>query len=111
MADNKKALRAMAKQIIEGKEDQYKIDRDTTTGKDEGDDAFPYEEAPNVCWVVIDKNSGSGYIQISGGGIEARIIQTGPEESGLEQAEIYQDQACMIFGRSTVLYIRPKKKK
>ncbi|KAH8650332.1 hypothetical protein BGZ60DRAFT_437099 [Tricladium varicosporioides] len=111
MADNKKALRAKAKQIIHSQEDQYKIDRDLTIGKDEGDDAFPYEEAPNVRWVVIDKNSGSGYIQISGGGREARIITTGPKESGVEYEEIHEDQACMIFGRSTVLYIRPKKKK
>jgi hypothetical protein len=71
--------------------------------------------APDVSKVVIDKLSESGFVQIAGGGLADRIYKTGPvEESGategtrFEAVEIYPDQMCMIFGRSTILYIRPR---
>ena len=77
------------------------------TGENTGKGAFKYERGPNVCAVVIDKNSGSGFVQITGGGFADQVIKTGPQETGFNMAEIQSEQTCMIYGRSTVLYIRP----
>ena len=70
--------------------------------------------APDVSKVAIDKRSDTGGVQITGGGYEDRLYETGPETGNEETrfvvVDIYLGQRCMIFGQSTVLYIRPRKK-
>jgi hypothetical protein len=57
---------------------------------------------------VVDKNSGRGWVQLVGGGQEPRSVNTGSKETGFETLDIYADQTSMIYGRSTVIYIRPR---
>ena len=52
-------------------------------------------------------------MEIVGGGFGDQIVNTGPREIGPEEnrfilAEIRSNQRCMIYGSSTVLYIRPR---
>lgn len=52
-------------------------------------------------------------MQITGGGLADQRVNTGPREIGLKEsrfvlAEIRANQRCMIYGSSTVLYIRPR---
>ncbi len=63
---------------------------------------------PDVCAVVVDKKSGGGFVQITGAGLPDQIIETGPGETGFAIADIASGQTCMIYGSSTVLYIRPR---
>ena len=76
---------------------------DETTG--EGD--FKFERAPNVCAVVVEQNSGYGWVQISGGG-KIDIVYTGRGEKEFVIVDIAAGQSCMLYGRPTVLYIHPK---
>jgi hypothetical protein len=73
-----------------------------------GEDDFKFEESPNVCAVVVDKGSGRGYAQITGGGRKTEIFYTGRGETGFVFAEITTGQSCMLYGRPTVLYICPE---
>ncbi len=71
------------------------------------------ESAPNVCAVVVDKHSDVGFVQITGGDFADQRVNTDPQkivagESQFVLAEIRANQRCMIYGRSTVLYIRPR---
>ena len=81
---------------------------DETTGEDSGDNAFQWKAGTDVCGVVVDRNSGIGFVQITGSGLEDQVIQTGPKETGFTMAGIAPGQTCMIYGCSTVLYVRPK---
>jgi len=92
---------------ILGYEKQYEVDPHVTIGADAGKGAFPSEVAPNVYKVVIDKGSGSGYVEIAGGGLNPYFVRTSPEGTGIEVIELKDGQMCMIHGRSMVLYIRP----
>lgn len=52
-------------------------------------------------------------MEITGGGFADQSVNTGPREIGPEGsrfvlAEIRSNQRCIIYGRSTVLYIRPR---
>lgn len=85
-------------------DDDVELALEETTGEED----FKYEKSPNVCGVVVDKGSGRGYAQITGGGKDPRIIYTGRGESGCVKAEILAGQTCMLYGRSTVLYILPR---
>ncbi|OJD20177.1 hypothetical protein ACJ73_08491 [Blastomyces percursus] len=100
---DKKLLKETAKDMIAG-DDGVELALEETTGEED----FKYEKSPNVCGVVVDKGSGLGYAQITGGGKEPRIIYTGRGESGCVKAEILAGQTCMLYGRSTVLYILPR---
>jgi hypothetical protein len=84
------------------------IDPYETTGADSGEGAFASRKGPEVCKVVVDKNSGRGWVQLVGGGKEPYSVKTGSTETGFETLDIYADQTCMIYGRSTVIYIRPR---
>jgi len=123
--EREKALRDTAKEVvcristvywglrakllqIRGEEEQYKVDHHVTTGADSGEGTFTSERAPAVHKVVVDKGSGSGYVEIAGGGLKPYFIRTSPDRSGIEVVEIQGDQTCMIHGRSSVLYIRPR---
>lgn len=90
-----------------GKED-IQIDSEETTGENTGENAFKSEIAPDVCAVVVDKNSGRGFVEVAGGGFADQIEKTGPEETGYIVLNIRHNQGCMIYGCSTVLYIRPR---
>lgn len=93
---------------IRGEEEQYEIDRHVTTGTDSGEGAFLSETAPDVCKVVIDKGSKRGYVEITGGGLQAAFVRTSPEETGYAVVALQDGQRCMIYGSSTVVYIRPR---
>ena len=77
---------------------------DETTGEND----FKYEKAPKVCAVVVDKNSGFGHAQISGGGKKTVIVYTGRGEKDIVWADITSGQSCMLYGAPTVLYIHPR---
>jgi hypothetical protein len=77
---------------------------DETTG--EGD--FKFARAPDVCAVVVEQDSGFGWVQISGGG-KTDIVNTGRGEKEFVIKYIAAGQSCMLYGRPTVLYIYPKK--
>ncbi|KFY50858.1 hypothetical protein V495_00053 [Pseudogymnoascus sp. VKM F-4514 (FW-929)] len=103
---DKVRLKNKAEELTTGQ--SVDIEADETTGEDSGDNAFRWRVGPDVCGVVVDRNSGRGFVQITGSGLKDQVIQTGPEESGFTMAGIASGQTCMIYGRSTVLYIRPK---
>ena len=100
-------LRVKPLQIKDYK-DKYRVDHHVTTGEDSGEGAFVSETAPDVVKVVVDKGSERGYVEIAGGGLEAFFIRTSPEQSGFSVAELQNGQICMINGRSTVVYNRPR---
>jgi len=108
--DREKALRDRAKEEIRGYEAQFEVDRDITTGADTGEGAFISETAPNVHKAVIDKGSGRGYVEITGGGLAPYWVRTSPDGSGIEVVELkHAGQTCMIHGQSSLLYIRPRR--
>lgn len=106
--EREKALKDRAEEVIRGFEEQYKVDPHVTTGADSGEGAFISETAPNVDKVVIDTGSERGYVEITGGGLPPSFIRTSPEKSGFKVVEVRDGQRCMISGRSTVVYIRPR---
>ncbi|KAJ5094675.1 hypothetical protein N7456_010536 [Penicillium angulare] len=83
--------------------DKVRIASSETTGEHD----FKYEEWPNVCAVLVDKSSGLGYAQITGGGKEVQIMYTGRGETGYVLANISSGQSCMLYGNPTVLWIYP----
>ena len=85
-------------------EQTVEVDTNETTGEND----FKYEKFPNVCAVVVDKRSGSGFVQITGGNRDTEIVHTGPGESGFVKIDILDGQSCMLYGTPTVLYIRPR---
>ncbi|KAH7303036.1 hypothetical protein B0I35DRAFT_195482 [Stachybotrys elegans] len=95
-------LKEAAESYIDGKQD-VRLAPNATTGADD----FKYERSPDVKGVVVDRNSGSGYVQISGGGKQAVKIPTGLGESGYHYEAIAEEQSCMLYGRPTVWYIVP----
>jgi len=99
---DKERLKEMAKKLIAEKDD-VEIAADETTGEND----FKYEKSPKVCAVVVDKNSGRGFAQITGGGKPTEIIHTGRGESGFIKVDIMAGQSCMLYGQPTVLYICP----
>ncbi|KAK5936439.1 hypothetical protein PMZ80_011320, partial [Knufia obscura] len=76
---------------------------DETTGKDD----FKFKESPEVCAVIVDKDSERGFAQISGGSNPTEIIQTGLGDTGQVMVKILADQSCMLYGRPTVLFVYP----
>ena len=62
----------------------------------------------NVCALVIDRNSGRGFLKITDGGFADQVITTAPDKMGYAMLEIQLNQGFMIYGRSTILYIRPR---
>ena len=77
---------------------------DETTGEDD----FKYERAPNVCAVVVDQSSGYGWVQISGGGKETKMVKTGQGGKEFVIVDIAVGQSCMLYGRPTVLFVKPR---
>lgn len=55
----------------------------------------------------MDKSSGRGYAQITGGEKEPQMLYTG-NGTGYEKADILPGQSCMLYGEPTVLYIMPR---
>jgi len=102
-ADDKKRLREHAALLISGDE-TIQLAPDETTGEND----FKYKRSPDVCGVVVDKGSGSGYAQITGEGKETQIFYTGREHTGFAKADILPGQSCMLYGEPTVLYIVPR---
>lgn len=100
---DKKRLKDKAEELVASK-DEVEIDPNETTGEDD----FKYERSPNVCAVVVDKSSGRGFVQITGAGKPREIVHTGDGESGFAMIEILAGRSCMLYGRPTVLYIRPR---
>lgn len=77
---------------------------DETTANDD----FKYERSPHVCGVVVDRGSGSGYVQISGGDKTTVKVTTGLREGGFQSEAISEGQSCMLYGRPTVWFILPR---
>jgi hypothetical protein len=77
---------------------------DETTGEND----FRFERAPNVCAVVIERGTGSGWVQIIGGG-KTEIVRTNCEDKEFVIVDIAAGQSCMLYGTPTVLYIYPKR--
>ena len=80
-----------------------------TTGQS---DYFKFETSLNACGVVIDKSSGYGYVQVSGGVNATTKIATGQMKKNEEKyvyVEILNEQTCMLYGQPTVLYVRPQR--
>jgi hypothetical protein len=101
--EDKRKLRENAMMLLSDYKN-VRIAPDETTGEND----FKNEQAPNVCAVVVDKNSGFGYAQITGGGKEPKIIYTGRGETGYQLADISTGQTCMLYGEPTVLYACPQ---
>jgi len=80
------------------------VDADEITGEDD----FKYERWPDVCGVVVDKSSASGFVQVVGGGKPRQRADTGDGATGFIKFDIQDGQTCMLYGRPTVLYIRPR---
>ncbi|OQE76229.1 hypothetical protein PENNAL_c0069G10298 [Penicillium nalgiovense] len=89
--DEKNKLREHAVALMSGN-DKVRIAPAETTGEND----FKYEQWPNVCAVVVDKGSGRGYAQITGGGEEVHAIYTGRGETGYALANISHGQSCML---------------
>ncbi|EKV04223.1 hypothetical protein PDIG_90870 [Penicillium digitatum PHI26] len=81
--DEKNKLREHAVALMSGN-DKVRIAPAETTGEND----FKYEQWPNVCAVVVDKGSGRGYAQITGGGEEVHAVYTGRGETGYALANI-----------------------
>ena len=69
---------------------------------------FKYEQSSNVCAVIIDKNSGRGYTQITKRDKAPEIIYTDRGDSNFVNVDIIADQTCILYGRFIILYIRPR---
>ncbi|QQK48047.1 hypothetical protein Pdw03_5682 [Penicillium digitatum] len=89
--DEKNKLREHAVALMSGN-DKVRIAPAETTGEND----FKYEQWPNVCAVVVDKGSGRGYAQITGGGEEVHAVYTGRGETGYALANISHGQSCML---------------
>ncbi|KAM5458512.1 hypothetical protein MaudCBS49596_000426 [Microsporum audouinii] len=100
---DKEMLRQTANKLIAGDE-TVQISSDETTGEND----FKFEKWPNVCAVVIDKGSGFGFVQVSGGGGTVRMVHTGRGEPGYVKLDIADGQSCMLYGQPTVLYIHTR---
>jgi len=98
----KKELRDHAEMII--KDRDLILDDEETTG----DNTCPIQTGPAVNGVVVDRRSEKGRIVVTGTGILAQYILTGPGENGnlYPEIEIRDGQTCVIYGYSTVLYFR-----
>jgi hypothetical protein len=101
-------LRAKLLQI-RGYEEQYQVDHHVTTGADSGEGAFISETAPDVYAVAIDLGSERGYVEIAGGGVDPYPVRTSPERTGIQVITLKIGQRCMLNGRPTVMYIRPRR--
>ncbi len=71
-----------------------------TTAEDAGEGAFKSEWVPDVCAIVVNKNSWRWFREIAGGGFEDQVVRTGLEETGFVMVEIQFKQGCMIYRRS-----------
>ncbi|KAL2070678.1 hypothetical protein VTL71DRAFT_13704 [Oculimacula yallundae] len=60
----------------------------------------------DVYMAVIDKQSGTGFVQVTKEGHCGPQISVGPSQSGYETVKIEQDQYCIVFHSCAVLYIR-----
>jgi hypothetical protein len=86
------------------------LDVDEITGQSD----FKYERHPDACGVVIDKGSEHGFVQVSGGDKATTKVLTGQNDLDQERyvyVDILNGQTCMLYGRPTVLYIRPQPSK
>ena len=88
---------------ISGKDNVQLMPVETT-----GENDFRYEQSPNVCTVMVDKDSKHGFIQITGGGKSIKKVNTGRGDKGFTLVEISTGQTCMLYGQPTVLYIQPQ---
>jgi len=77
---------------------------DETTGNDD----FKFKKSPEVCAVIVDKDSERGFAQISGGSKSTEMIQTGLGDTGQVMVNIFANQSCMLYGRPTVLFVYPQ---
>ncbi|KAE9373828.1 hypothetical protein N431DRAFT_338417 [Stipitochalara longipes BDJ] len=102
------ALKHAAKELIQGYEEKYQVDHHVTTGADSGEGAFISETAPDVFAVAIDRGSERGYVEIAGGGVDY-FVRTSPERTGIEVITLKNGQRCMLNGRPSVIYIRPRR--
>ena len=76
---------------------------DETTGEED----YKFERAPDVCAVVVEQSSGYGWVQISGGG-KVEIVRTGQGGKEFVIVDIAVGQSCMLYGRPTVLFVKPR---
>jgi hypothetical protein len=89
---------------IAGRND-VKLDDDETTGKNN----FLYQVGPDVTGAVIDKRSETGRVAVTGH--KTQVIKTGPQQTGQRfvEIEIADGDTCMIYGFSSLIYIKPRK--
>ena len=80
------------------------VDTEETTGAND----FKYEKYPDACGVVVDKSSGNGWVQVTGGGLGLQQEETGDGATSFAKLDIQKGQTCMLYGKPTVLYIRPR---
>jgi hypothetical protein len=84
------------------------LDTDETTGEYD----FKNQKNPSVCGVIVDKCSGHGFVQVSGGNEVTTKVGTGEKEYESEMRFVYVDilsgQTCMLYGAPTVLYVLPQ---
>jgi hypothetical protein len=105
----KNALRNHALELVKefGRTD-IRVAADETTGTGQEND-FKYMMYPKVQGVVVDKLSGFGLVQVSGGnGVTTKINtveRDGSEGNHFVYVGLSKDQTCMLYGESTVLYI------
>ncbi|XMA19881.1 hypothetical protein WAI453_012672 [Rhynchosporium graminicola] len=100
----KKEFRDNAEKIVQDR--NLILDDEETTS----DGTFPMQVGPAVSGAVVDTRSMKGKVVVTGGGVQAQVIKTGPQEMGDPYAEIAigDGQKCVIYGYSTVLYFKPR---
>ncbi|KAG4428344.1 hypothetical protein IFR05_016169 [Cadophora sp. M221] len=58
-----------------------------------------------VYMVVVDKQSGTGFVQVTKEGYIGPYVTVGPGETGYETVKIGQGQHCMVYHSCAVFYI------
>lgn len=73
---------------------------------EESKGSFTYKKSGEAAGVIIDRDSGRGYVQISRSReSDTVIVQTGRGVKGVVYQEIPEGYTCMLYGDSRVWYV------
>jgi len=100
--EDRQALRQHAADLIKHRDD-VQLDEDETTGNN----SARWKLGIDVAGAVIDKKSEPGLVSITAPNKTSRTIKTGPGADGaqFEEVVIESDETCMIYGRSSLIYL------
>jgi hypothetical protein len=74
------------------------IDDDETVGNG----SFSWKESPEVCAVLVYRDSGVGSVKVTSADENAETVTTGPGKSGIILIVVKANQTCMLHGSPTV---------